>query len=259
MPSPNRICNLVTKLHLKGTMIECLIIENDKKVVEIIKTLGNDFADISFSSAKEDQDTALNSILKNKPELIFINIESPKINFLEFLFEITQCSDHQPSFIAFSSSKANSFEAYRYNFLDYLLKPLNEFSIRKSLMRFLKKNPIKLNETICLKSYKDYNYLNIDDILYLKADNNTTDFYMADGKVIGAFKTLKVFEKLLPDIFYRIHKSYIININCISRIHYGKSMCIITNQHKIPFTKTFITNINKMNKVLLENAMFTLS
>ena len=126
-------------------------------------------------------------------------------------------------------------------------------------MRFLKKNPIKLNETICLKSYKDYNYLNIDDILYLKADNNTTDFYMGDGEIVSAYKTLKVFEELLPDTFYRIHKSYIININCISRIHYGKSMCIISNKHKIPFTKTFIANINKINKVLLENAILTLS
>ena len=118
---------------------------------------------------------------------------------------------------------------------------------------------MKSNETICLKSYKDYNYLNIENILYLKADNNTTDFYMDGGEIVGAYKTLKVFEELLPDSFYRIHKSYIINIKCVSRIHFGKSMCIISNRHKIPFTKTFIENINTINKVLLDTAMFTLS
>ena len=67
--------------------MHCLIIENDKDTVEIIKTVGNNFLEISFSHVNEDQEIALNTILKNKPEIVFINIESVKINFFEFLFE----------------------------------------------------------------------------------------------------------------------------------------------------------------------------
>ena len=115
--------------------------------------------------------------------------------------------------------------------------------------------PTKSVETICLKSHKDFHYLNIKNILYLKADNNTTDFYMDDGKIIGAYKTLKVFENSMPKSFYRIHKSYIININCISRIQFGKWICIIKNQHKIPFTKTFLDNTIKMNEILSKNSL----
>ena len=143
--------------------------------------------------------------------------------------------------------------------MDILINPLAELEIRKTVLKLQNNFPIQSRKNICLKSYKDYNYLNIENILYLKADNNTTDFYMDGGEIVGAYKTLKVFEELLPDSFYRIHKSYIINIKCVSRIHFGKSMCIISNRHKIPFTKTFIENINTINKVLLDTAMFTLS
>lgn len=240
-------------------MVNCLIIEDDKNIVKSIKIVGNDFPEISFTEVNENQEEALNLILKNTPELIFLNFDSFNINFVEFLLKVHQCITTTPYFIALSSIRRKAFEAYNYEFSDFLVKPLTEFSIRKSLSSYKKKYPIKQIETICLKSYKDYQYLNIDDILYLKADNNTTDFHMADGSVIGAYKTLKVFENSLPQTFLRIHKSYIINKNSISRIHYGKSMCIINNEHKIPFTKTFITNIDLINKSLSKNTMITLN
>lgn len=240
-------------------MINCLIIEDDKDTVKLIKSVGNDFTEVSFIQVNENQEIALNLILKNTPELIFLNFDSIKINFAEFLLKIHQCVTTNLYFIALSSVREKAFEAYNYNFSDFLIKPLTEFSIRKSLSSYKKKYPIKQIKTICLKSYKDYQYLNIDNILYLKADNNTTDFHLADGRIIGAYKTLKVFENLLPKSFLRIHKSYIINRNSISRIHYGKSMCIINHEHKIPFTKTFIANIDLINKSLSKNTMITLN
>ncbi len=236
--------------------IECLIIEEDQSVVDIIKKVGDGFEQIRFSHVEEDQDKVLNAILKIKPEIIFINIETNKINFNNFLFEISQYTKDRPRIVALSTTKDNAYDAYQYNFSLYILKPLTEFEVRKSLNTIIKYYPYKSIESICLKSHKDFHYLDIKDILYLKADNNTTDFYMEDDKIIGAYKTLKIFENSLPENFYRIHKSYIININCISRINFGKSTCIIKNQHKIPFTKTFIDNILKMNKILSNNALF---
>lgn len=240
-------------------MVNCLIIEDDKNTVKLIKTVGIDFSEILFIEVNENQDEALNLILKNTPELIFLNFDSIKINFAEFLLKIHQYYNDTPYFIALSSVKGKAFEAYNYHFSDFLIKSLTEFSIRKSLFTYKKKHPIKKNETICLKSYKDYQYLNIDDIIYLKADNNTTDIHMVDGRIIGAYKTLKVFEKLLPKTFLRVHKSYIINRDSISRIHYGKSICIIKSEHKIPFTKTYIANIDLINESLSKKTLITLN
>ena len=71
--------------------------------------------------------------------------------------------------------------------------------LRICLKKFQKKYLLQNKKNICLKSYRDYQYLDTDEILYLKADNNTTDFYMKDGNTINAFKTLKTFEAKLPN------------------------------------------------------------
>lgn len=235
--------------------IKCLIIEQDQRAVDIIKKVGVDFDQIEFSHVPENQSKVFDSILKLRPEIIFINIETTQINFTKFISEISQYKKDKPHIIALSTTKNNAYDAYQYNFSLYVLKPLTEFDVRKSLNTIMEYYPHKNIETICLKSHKDFYYLNIKDILYLKADNNTTDFYMEDGKIISAYKTLKVFENSLPENFYRIHKSYIININCISRINFGKSTCFVKNQHKIPFTKTFIDNILEINSILSSNAL----
>ena len=157
-----------------------------------------------------------------------------------------------PVFIAISSSKENIYEVIKTGFFDFLLSPIAELEIRKTILKILKKIPAQSRKTICLKSYKDYQYLKTDEILFLRADNNTTDFYMSDGKVINAYKTLKTFEDILPNNFYRIHKSYIINKNFISRIQYGKSTCTIKKgTHDVPFTKTYIAAIESINASLI--------
>jgi len=237
-----------------------MIIEKDVEITKNIRAIVNGFDDITFSGSADNGSEALTLIFKNNPDIIFLDIDNTINNLPEFLLDINQHSKNQSVFIALSSSKENAYNAYRYGFFDYLLKPLTELTLRRCVLRSIKKYPSQSCETICLKSNKDYQYLNTGEILFLKADNNTTDFHMKDGSIIGAYKTLKTFENTLPQKFLRIHKSYIINSKCVSRIHYGKAICIIKNpSYKIPFTKTFIGNIDSINTVLSNSAFITLN
>ena len=98
---------------------------------------------------------------------------------------------------------------------------------------------------ICVKSYGDYRFIEARDITYLKADNNSTDIHLVNGEMITAFKTLKHFETLLIKPFTRIHNSYIVNIDQVSRIHTGNSVCYIKGTTtKIPFSKSYKDNID---------------
>ena len=99
---------------------------------------------------------------------------------------------------------------------------------------------------ICVKSYGDYRYIDSEDILYFEADNNSTDIHLNNGEMITAFKTLKHFENVLPqNQFLRIHNSYIININQVSRIHTGNTVCYIKNSTtKLPFSKSYKDNVD---------------
>lgn len=100
---------------------------------------------------------------------------------------------------------------------------------------------------ICVKSYGDYRFINADDIAYLKADNNSTDIHLNNGEMITAFKTLKHFENVLKSPFVRIHNSYIVNIDYVSRIHTGNSVCYLKNSGiKLPFSKSYKENIDSI-------------
>ncbi len=99
---------------------------------------------------------------------------------------------------------------------------------------------------ICIKSYGDYRYIDSNDILYFEADNNSTDIHLNNGEMITAFKTLKHFETVLPQSqFLRIHNSYIINVDQVSRIHTGNTVCYIKNSTtKLPFSKSYKDNVD---------------
>jgi len=100
---------------------------------------------------------------------------------------------------------------------------------------------------ICVKSYGDYRFIEAKDICYLQADNNSTDIHLYNGEMITAFKTLKHFEGVLSSPFVRIHNSYIVNIDYVSRIHTGNSVCYIKNTTtKLPFSKSYKENVDSI-------------
>ena len=108
---------------------------------------------------------------------------------------------------------------------------------------------------ICVKSYGDYRFIEAKDICYLQADNNSTDIHLYNGEMITAFKTLKHFETVLASPFVRIHNSYIVNIDYISRIHTGNSICYIKNTTtKLPFSKSYKENVDSIiNSIITGN------
>lgn len=227
------------------------IIEKDLCAINRIKNVLGDYHEFNCIGISNNYNNAMNIILKQIPTLVFFNIDNAIENPFQFVHELNLYSDSLPVFIAISTKKEKTYDAIKNGFSDFLLNPLTELEIRKTILNFQKKTPSVRKTTICIKSYKDYQYLDTEEILFLKADNNTTDFHMSDGTIISAYKTLKTFEDLLPKNFLRIHKSYIINKNYVSRIQYGKLICSIKkNNYNIPFTKTYIANIEIMKNTL---------
>lgn len=236
------------------------IIDNEPNSIQCFKNVLEGYNGFNYVGTSNQYDHAMNAILKEMPNLVFFNIDNTFNNPFQFLQELHRYCDETPIFFAVSSFKEKAFDVIKSGFFDFLLNPLTELEIRKSILNFQKTFPLESSKKICLKSYKDYQYLNTDEILFLKADNNTTDFYMSDGSVIGAFKTLKTFEDVLPSNFLRIHKSYIINKNYVSRIQFGKSICTIKkNSYDIPFTKTYLGNIEIMKKTLSQDSYLSLN
>lgn len=202
-----------------------------------------------------EKDDATNKILKYNPQYIFLDLDTPAIKepFI-FVKELFPYLEYFPQFIAISRSKAAAYEVIKSDFIDYLLKPLAEIEVRKTLMK-IKKKEKNTAPKLCVKSYSDYKFLDIPEILYLQADNNTTDFYLISEKKISAFKTLGHFENFLPTNFMRVHNSFIVNVDQIYRINYGKfriSLKGVETTHEIPFSKTYRDQVNFIRDSLLK-------
>ncbi len=220
-----------------------------------------DYGDFVCIAEAKNAEDGLNCILKHSPDIVFVNLNDKAYQYFVMVKELYQYVKEIPVIIGISKSKEHAYEAIKNDFFDYWLLPYNEFDIRKTILRLKKQMPKDAgSHTLCLKSYKDYHYLDTDEILYLKADNNATDFIMKDGRVISAYKTLKTFETQLPENFVRVHQSYILNINYVSRINYGKSICALKNNNtQLPFSKSYKSNIDDLKKSLSKNAFSALN
>ena len=216
-----------------------------------------DYGEFVCSGEARNCSDGLNAILKYTPDVVFINLNDKAFEYFQMVTELYQYVKNIPILIGISRSKEYAYNAIKNNFFDYWLMPYNEFDIRKTLLRLKKQLPKEdVSHTLCLKSYNDYQYLDTDEIMYLKADNNATDFIMKDGNIVSAYKTLKSFENRLPANFIRVHQSYILNTNFVSGINYGKSLCFLkVSKTKLPFTKTYKENIEGLKKILSKNTI----
>ena len=259
-----------------------IIIDDDQESVLKTKAIADGFSELDFVASANNYADGLNLILEHTPKLIFLEIDpiDKKCNLsLLLINELYRYLKAIPKIIITTTKKDLAFEAIQYEVADYLLKPIERIDLIKSILKlkksigedevFMVQNSVFDNEPksivepspaqsvqkeistieqpliICIKSYGDYRYIDAKDICYFHADNNSTDIHLNNGEMVTAFKTLKHFEGILSHPFIRIHNSYIVNRNYISRIHTGNAVCYIKNTTiKLPFSKSYKGNVD---------------
>ncbi|WP_281297970.1 LytR/AlgR family response regulator transcription factor [Flavobacterium limnophilum] len=259
-----------------------IIIDDNQESVLKTKAIADGFSELLFVASANNYADGLNLVLEHTPKIIFLEIDpADKASNLSLALinELYRYLKVVPKIIITTIKKDLAFDAIQYEVADYMIKPVQRIDLVKSLLKLKKStgedevfftrtadldNSSKLQEAqtpdslvsvgvqnsespliLCVKSYGDYRYIDTRDISYLQADNNSTDIYLNNGEMITAFKTLKHFEGVLPHPFVRIHNSYIVNRNCISRIHTGNAVCYIKNTTvKVPFSKSYKPNVD---------------
>ena len=258
-----------------------IIIDDNQESVLKTKGIADGFSELVFVASANNYADGLNLILEHNPKIIFLEIDpADKTSNLSLALinELYRYLKVVPKIIVTTTKKELAFDAIQYEVSDYMIKPVQRMDLVKSLLKlkktieeevFLVKQPVivetpKLQEeqvakssgqaviqnneqplVLCIKSYGDYRYIDARDICYFQADNNSTDIHLNNGEMITAFKTLKHFEGVLPHPFSRIHNSYIVNRNYISRIHTGNAVCYIKNTTtKLPFSKSYKENVD---------------
>jgi two-component system LytT family response regulator len=175
---------------------------------------------------------ALLLIRRHDPQLIFLDIEMPRMNGFEMLNQIAERNFH----IIFTTAYDQyAIKAIKYAAFDYLLKPIdieelktaisnaeaegnNQIKKQVDLLNQTMQHPKKQLSKLAIPTLDGLMFYDINEISHLEANSNYTNLYFSNKQKIIASKTLKEFEELLPDdIFFRTHNSYIINLNYIRR------------------------------------------
>ncbi|MEO6682310.1 MAG: LytTR family DNA-binding domain-containing protein [Ginsengibacter sp.] len=218
-------------------MLTAIIIDDEQKGRIALRQKLKDYCpEVQIVGEAESGEEGLAILSLHKPDIVFLDIEMPRMDGFKMLQQLPEKHFH---LIFTTAYDQYAIKAIKYAAFDYLLKPIDidelkaavskinklQFSETEKKLEVLNQNLSEKNSfnKIAISTQNSLLLFEVNDIIYLEANRNYTTLYFKDQPKLIASKTLKDFEELLPSaIFFRIHHSYIININFIKKYIKGE-------------------------------------
>jgi two-component system LytT family response regulator len=235
-------------------MIKAVIIDDEPLAREIVKEYLQSFPQVQLMQECGDGFEGLKAIQQQQPDIIFLDVQMPKING----FEMLELVEELPAVIFTTAFEEHAIRAFEVNAVDYLLKPFSKERFDKAVQKWLERHavdelqqttalldtaassPIQSNRVV-VKINGKIKIIPVQDIHYLEAADDYVKIITPEGAFLKN-KTMQFFEKSLdPQQFARVHRSYMLNINQVTRIEpYEKEnhLAILKTGAKVPVSKT---------------------
>jgi len=216
-------------------MTRAVIIDDEDHARENLRSiLKANFDNIEIVGEGNSVDTGVVVIKNKKPELVFLDIDLSDGSGFNVLEKVGETNFHVIFITAFNEY---AIKAFRYNALDYILKPIDiellnqaiakieydkgkEYITRDELKEILN-NLINSEEDkkLIIKDKNSTSYVRIGDIIRCEADGSYTIIHLVNGDKVVVSRALKVYSSLLPEsMFFRVHQSNLINLRCVKKI-----------------------------------------
>jgi two-component system LytT family response regulator len=228
-------------------MIRAILIDDEVHCLDTLHILLSDYCpEVTILDRCLSAKRGLEAIEKGKPDLVFLDIEMPVMNGFELLKQF----DILPFAVIFTTSYDQyAIKAIRFSALDYLLKPIDKTELQQAVQKAAQKSqpptarqfellfeklqqPKAPNPNIALPTMEGLQMVPVGCIVYCESESNYTIFHLkGQGKIVVS-RTLKEIEELLSDhAFLRVHHSYLVNLNEISRYIKGEGGYVIMNDN----------------------------
>jgi two-component system, LytTR family, response regulator len=224
-------------------MIKTIIVDDERHSCEALEILIKDCCpQLSLAAVCYSGEEGLRQIQLLQPQLVFLDIEMPNMNGFQLL---EQLSDFDFELIFTTSYDQYAIKAIKFSALDYLLKPVDREELRKAVEKVQKNisktfpqqleillqkvnQPSSLPQRIALPTMQGLELVPINSIISCSSNSNYTEFLLTDKRKIVVSRTLKETEEILQGYaFMRVHHSYIINLNEITKYIKGEGGYVI--------------------------------
>jgi two-component system, LytTR family, response regulator len=214
-------------------MFSCIIIDDEKNSIQALQLMVKRHCpQLELLATCESAELGLEAIRMHKPQVVFLDIEMPKMNGFDLLDKLGQIDFHVVFTTAYSQF---AIKAFQYSALNYLLKPIDPDDLKETVRRIEQvqkpprqeqieilldtlRRPEPRQQRIALTTHDGLLFVHTSDIMYCQSENNYTWVFLTKGGKHLLAKTLKEFEETLPPSeFFRIHNSYLVNLNEIQR------------------------------------------
>ncbi|MGD9992757.1 MAG: LytR/AlgR family response regulator transcription factor [Salinivirgaceae bacterium] len=244
--------------------MKVLIIEDEAPAREIVKAFLKNYPEAELVGECEDGFSGLKAIKEMQPDLVFLDVQMPKITG----FEMLELLDEQPQIIFTTAYDQYAIKAFEMNAVDYLLKPFSKERFNQAMEKVQTKEAAsdtgeklqKVIQTLDEKSEKlfriavkkggDIHMIPVEELLYIEAKDDYVMLYTAKGRYLKE-KTMKYYENHLDEQeFVRVHRSYIVRVDQVKRLEpYGKSsyLAILSQGQKINVS---LSGYRKLKEVL---------
>lgn len=228
-----------------------MIIDDEPLARSVVESYLSDFPEVEIVAQCGNGFEGLKAIEKHQPDLVFLDIQMPKING----FEMLELIDEPPAVIFTTAFDEYAIQAFEASAIDYLLKPFAKDRFEKALNKWLESNPSEEKEKfqqltasrsdehlrIVVKDGGEIKIIPTAEVLYIEAYDDYVKIHTQEGYHLKK-KTMGHYEKALPQhLFMRIHRSYIINIDALSKIEsFEKNSyrATLSNDSVVPISRT---------------------
>ncbi|CAA0145368.1 LytR/AlgR family response regulator transcription factor [Tenacibaculum maritimum] len=234
-------------------MLRAVIVDDEPKAIQSLSwELSNFNKDVKVIETFTDEEEGISYLNKNEVDCLFLDIEMPTMDGFQLLERLT---NKNLAIVITTAYNEYAIKALKNEAIDYLLKPIDSDDLGETITkikkfhnktdnfqkfeRILSSFSEKFNRRkIILSTDGKLIFLDDSEIIFVESDGNYCSIYTTNGKKIVVTKKLKEINSLLPEEhFFRIHNSYVINLNKIKEFLRTDGYVVLENNHKIPVSR----------------------
>lgn len=222
--------------HSVAGSISTIIVDDEQLAREELAYLLKDFPEIEVIQSASNGLEAVAAIQATEPELVFLDVQMPGLDGLGVIDRIRKAGGALPYFVLTTAFDQYAVEAFRVEALDYLLKPVEKERLAESVMRAKRiieersASGEKMAEAVAQKSsiqrtkllVKTNNrnlIVDAQDMIYATIDDGLITVVTAQFEGQSNYRTIEELQSNLdPDLFWRVHRSFLVNINKIREV-----------------------------------------